>query len=615
MSIEKNKRPEVSKTGGTKFFKRSAGSVSACQIYRETVKNAFEAVIKMQKIDPSFKGKVIIKEDENLKNKISIHDNGIGMSKNKIADLIINIAETEEESEHGNYGIGSKIAGFANHRWGMIYTSKRYNEDIGSRCRVYFDETDRVGVQHSDEHNSCTVPVEKEDLPSLIKKYDHGTSLILGGNFEKDNTLTPPEDYEKSSLLKSSRMGTQWLKAYFNTKFFKIPKNISFTIEIKKKDGKRFETILGHEAMLKKFCSKNGTLKHPSANIHWWILNGVDKNIKNSNVDCMVNGHLATMLNDEILDIKFDGNNVKNPLRHWGLDFSYKEIAIIIEPIGFEMDHYRNGLVKNKTKIEDFMNIFKEYFMENMPEDIKKYEAELHDKFSKKMEDDSVFEETMRDLLNDFVFKTNIGNEKMKADNLYGGITTTKGNYEGSFFGTEGGTESGIDIKSTYGKDPLFAGLKNKKSKTKGKIGVANVLPKVELTSNQDTWIRYNWDSNTIYIQEDCPVFKIYAEKAYKKNRSKSYELHLFNTKNVVKKTCQCIVSMTRYGDSRLLNLTEEQRRERLIDEQAFIFPLLNVPMMLNEIVNASKNLQRQLNDYEIKKNGIKEKAQLPRIN
>ena len=110
----------------------------------------------------------------------------------------------------------------------------------------------------------------------------------------------------------------------------------------------------------------------------------------------------------------------------------------------------------------------------------------------------------------------------MKADNLYGGITTTKGNYEGSFFGTEGGTESGIDIKSTYGKDPLFAGLKNKKSKTKGKIGVANVLPKVELTSNQDTWIRYNWDSNTIYIQEDCPVFKIYAEKAHKKNRSKS---------------------------------------------------------------------------------------------
>ena len=72
---------------------------------------------------------------------------------------------------------------------------------------------------------------------------------------------------------------------------------------------------------------------------------------------------------------------------------------------------------------------------------------------------------------------------------------------------------------------------------------------------------------------------------------------------------------MTRYGDSRLLNLTEEQRRERLIDEQAFIFPLLNVPMMLNEIVNASKNLQKQLNDYEIKKNEIKEKVQLPRIN
>ena len=244
MSVNKNKRPKLSAKGSVKFFLNSAESVSACQIYREVAKNSFEAHGKLRKIRPDHKGTVIVKEDENFKNKISIQDNGIGMSKNNISDLIINLSETEEESEHGNYGIGTKVAGFANNKYGLIYTSKRYNEDIGSRCRVYFDETDLFGVQHSDEHNSCTIPVELESLPKLIRDSGHGTSLVLAGNSEKEDTTIAPENFEASSILKGARMGIHWLKAYYNTKFWRIPEYVNFLVEVIREGRKTIETCL-----------------------------------------------------------------------------------------------------------------------------------------------------------------------------------------------------------------------------------------------------------------------------------------------------------------------------------------------------------------------------------
>jgi len=59
----------------------------------------------------------------------------------------------------------------------MIYSSKRYDEEVGSRCRVYFNDNDLFAVEHSDEYNSCTIPLEKDELPDLIQTYNSGTSL------------------------------------------------------------------------------------------------------------------------------------------------------------------------------------------------------------------------------------------------------------------------------------------------------------------------------------------------------------------------------------------------------------------------------------------------------
>ena len=120
---------------------------------------------------------------------------------------------------------------------------------------------------------------------------------------------------------------------------------------------------------------------HDSANIRWWILSD-KKGKRNSAVDCVTNGQLGFINNDEMIELDFDTLGVKNPLRNWGLPFSCGDVAIIIEPKGFEQDQYRTGLRKKRAPLKNFKSIWKDFFMDNMPNEIREYEASLAKKFS-----------------------------------------------------------------------------------------------------------------------------------------------------------------------------------------------------------------------------------------
>jgi len=108
MSINKDKKPKLSERGQAKYFIDAAESTPADQVYREIAKNSLEACAKMKKLNLNFEGVIKVGEDPTFPKKLTIVDNGIGMPKNKISDLIINLSETEEESEHGNKGVELK---------------------------------------------------------------------------------------------------------------------------------------------------------------------------------------------------------------------------------------------------------------------------------------------------------------------------------------------------------------------------------------------------------------------------------------------------------------------------------------------------------------------------
>ena len=594
MSVNKDKKPKLSDKGQAKYFIDAAESTPADQVYREIAKNSLEACEKMKKRNFKFQGEIKVGEDSTFPNKLTVVDNGIGMPKNKISDLIINLSETEEESDHGNKGVGTKISGFANNRDGMVYSSKRHDEEEGSRCRVYFNDNDHFAVQYSEEHNSCTIPLEKDELPELIQQYNSGTSLTLCGNSTEENTLNPPENYEEGSLLRKSRLGIHWLKAYYNTKFFKIPKYIKFLVQVKREERVNYERVYGHQYWLNHFADKSGVLHHDSANIYWWILSD-RKGKRNSATDCVMNGQLGFINNDEMIDLSFDTLGVKNPLRNWGLPFSCGDVVIIIEPKGFKQTQYRTGLRKNRSPLKNFTHIWKDFFIENQPSAISQYEASLAKKFAEKMADNDLFKKEINKWLKDMSFIHAGGDTNAEKLPLLGGITTTKGDHEGDFDGGEGSVNPGKDPKSKFGKNLLYAGLKDKKSKNKSRQGLMDAMPEVILDyskANDDEWVWYDYETNKVYLNAKCRMINYYAKEAYQQNKVFNLESHKDNTKIVLSKVLSTHIALTRFGTN---NLSEEERRETLGNDKSLSMLLQNPYLIIPEIVRMSKNLKQQL--------------------
>ena len=598
MSVNKNKKPKLSEKGQVKYFLKTAESMPADQIYREVGKNSLEACARMKKIDPDFQGEIIAGEDPTFPKKFTIVDNGIGMCRYNMSDLIINLSETEEESPEGNFGMGTKAAGFANNQAGLIYTSKRYNEEEGSRCRVAFDENDLFTVEHSDEYNTCTIPLELNELPPLIQKYKRGTSLTLCGNKFEEDTLQPPENYEESSLLKRARLGIYWLKAHYNTKFFKIPGYVKFMVQIFREDRSNCERVYGHKYWLDHFSKNSGVLHHETANIYWWLL-GDEKGKRGSANDCIMNGQLGFINNDEMIELDFDSTGRKNPLRHWGLPFSCTDVAVIIEPIGFKQDQFRTDLRKNRSKLKNFKYLWKEFFMENTPAALRDYEEKLRQKFSEKMADDTLFAKDMNRWLKDMHFLHEHGEDNAKKLPLKGYLSTTKGNGLGDFNGGGESVEPGKKLKSNFGKSLLYAGLKDNNEKNLSSRGLADALPEVilDLSKQGDAeWVWYAFDNNKVYLNAECPLINYYAKEAYRLNKTHLLESHRSNTITVLKRKLQIHVAMTLFG---LNNLSEEEKRDLLQNDKVLSIILLDPFHIVPEIVEMSKNLKQQMAEFD----------------
>ena len=597
MSVNKNKKPKLSETGQVKYFLDAADSMSPCQIYREVAKNSIEANARMKKIDPSHEGFIIVEEDSTFPNKFTITDNGIGMCRHNMSDLIINLSETEEQSEEGNFGMGSKAAGFANNKEGMIYTSKRYNENDGSRCKIAFDANDRFTVEYSDEYNSCTLPLELSELPRLIQKYKRGTSLTLVGNSREENTWLPPENYEEGSLLKRARKGIYWLKAYYNTKFFTIPDYIKFMVQIFREGRTNLERVYGHKHWLDHFSKASGTLEHETAKIHWWLLSD-EKGKRNSANDCVPNGQLGIINNNEMIEIALDGTGQKNPLRYWGLPFSCADVAVIIEPIGFKQNQFRTSLRKDRVNLQHFKTIWKDFFMVNTPQEILSHEAEQAQKNSEKMNNDALYAKKMNKWLQDMHFLHASGTISAQQLPLKGYLSTTKGDLMGEFNGGGNSVEPGKKLRSNVGKSLLYAGLKDVKEKHSASKGQVNTLPEVIIDKSQSDdseWVWYAPEKNTIYLNNKCRMINIWAKAAHKENKHHIFETHRQNTLNILGKRLQRHVMMTQFAPS---NLSEENKQD-ILKSDKFFSTLIMDPLLVDQIVEMSKNLKQQMAEFD----------------
>ena len=182
---------------------------------------------------------------------------------------------------------------------------------------------------------------------------------------------------------------------------------------------------------------------------------------------------------------------------------------------------------------------------------------------------------------------------------LMGHVSTTKGDYAGTFNGGENSVEPGKKPRSNFGKNLLYAGMKDKKSKNKSMQGKLNAMPEIILDSskeNDDEWVWYDYDNNKAYLNVKCRVINYYAKEAYQQNKSFTFKSHRDNTMIVLRKVLSTHIALTRFGSN---NLSEEEKKDLLLNDKCLSMILLNPFLITKEIVLMSKNLKQQLNRQE----------------
>lgn len=600
MAVDKNALPELNKEGNRKYFDEAAENMNIDQMYREYIKNSIEACQRMKDIDPNFKGEIIVEEDKYFPGKLSIIDNGIGFKADTIVKLIKDISTTEEQSKDGNYGMGAKISAFANNRAGIIYTSLRHDEDEGSRCLNCLDEKDNYSVQHDDDYNSCRIPVPIGEMHPLIQKHGHGTQVTLLGQSMKENTMTPPEDYAEQSMLgKSRKDSVYWLLAYLNTKFFKVPDFITIKVILQRKDRDSFERCYGHDYYLKNYSRKKGYFRSENAGYHWWILQETDgtsnRDKRLSRSECVLNAQVAYMNRDEVMEIEWNQRGKVAPHKLWGLHYSHQHVAIVVDLFNHKPNQYRTTLTQRRKDFNKIKNEIRDYFMENMPVELRELERELQEKHAQADAMNLINAKEMAKLLKGFTLEDQTGLDHMDNMNLQGGahlrdgasnpepvVNTTPGPIPGPLPGTK----------------IITAGLSDPSGKKRAKKATTpNPMPKVEWVdeSIQESWVSYDWSEHEVRLRKDSPWLKKIADWASKKSGTILPEASHEYAKNVFNEEVSNRIAFIRFSD---VGYSEEEKKVLLGDESltAVLLDPLGLPA---KVVEKSKNLMKSQFEME----------------
>ena len=578
------------------IYEIMAKTMPSDQIYRELIKNSLESGARMKARDPNFKGTILIGESKQHPGKLCVMDNCEGIPQNRILPLTGDLAATYQQSEDGNFGHGTKAAAFANHKHGIMYHSLFIDDDgNGSGVRMYYNGKN-FAAKYFPEFNSNIFPMTREDFPSLIKEAGHGNSTTLMGNSPKENTLLPPSQYKDNSLLRCGRVDSiHWLAAYVNTKFFDIPDYMTIKVEVKREDRINYEKINGHRNMLNQYSApeNRNVLDFDKARIHWWLMTD-QLGKRNSRNDCVLNGQLSILHQKEIYDIDFNYKGGKNPLKSWGLQFSYRDVVLVVEFKNMQAVLQRTTLYSEKrVEYTKLLPELRELFRDNMPKVLADNEARLQQEYSKKLLDnEGLGRKIGRYLKNLFVSVNKDGDEKMNE------LTLVRG---GSKIVREGPKPPPPPPPpyprpgNKFGPDPIYIGVKNLEGRTRAKKASPNPLPVFEIRTDEAPNIEYDYDSNICYLWKDCPLFEEYATLAHAKVKN----LQLGVIRSITIKAIQDLLGPRIAIARRRDLLTENEKRELLTNENALLMTVLSPYEVIDKVIEYTKHLDKRSKELD----------------
>jgi hypothetical protein len=377
---------QLMKVDNTAFLiEKLASDCSPRQYVRELTKNAIEAIQERQKDDQSEAGLIVwdadwlIVEQKGVY-KLQISDNGTGMSGDEMESYINSLSSSGRvQSLTENFGMGAKITAGVENPLGLIY--KSWKSGKGEMCHLWKDpEKLAYGLKQFQLPNgdfAHHVPIDDATKPKNIN--DFGTAVVLLGKDEDEHTMKP-----EGQPLK-------WLIKYLNTRFYKIPENITIKVRdfsrsdprdwpanasVQMKDGGSQErTIKGMHQHLADTSVNNGSQILSDATIHWYIL--PDKKIEQADI-WESTAHIGALFQDELYEMK-TGRNSFARIREFGLVFGSDRVVIYAEPNSEKLDVAanisRSGLLVRGEELP--WAKWASEFRSNLPQELKELMDEI----------------------------------------------------------------------------------------------------------------------------------------------------------------------------------------------------------------------------------------------
>lgn len=304
------------------------------QFMRELTNNSIEAIKRaggtgtiVWDFEP------IIFEHEGVR-KLCIIDTGDGMTGDEMVKFINQLSSSmSQQSLHGNYGVGAKIAAATRNPAGVSYFSWKNGQ--GAMILLYRDElTGQYGLkqwERADKTWGYYLPIEDDLKPDTIK--DHGTMVVLHGRHSGENTLLAPEN---------APAPRRWMTRYLNSRYFDIPANI----EIVCREGNLLvgggpedigtrRAVLGQAEFLRRYAKCQGTVALDGAKAHWWIVRDADEDatdpVDKYSGHLEAAGHTAALYQNELYEMT-TGRVGMSRLQQFGITFGYNRVIIYIEP-------------------------------------------------------------------------------------------------------------------------------------------------------------------------------------------------------------------------------------------------------------------------------------------
>lgn len=361
--------------GGVTFLVNKLGEETLpLQHIRELTQNSIDAILRTKREN----GRIEWSYDEayyaeNKTYKLRISDNGNGMNSAELSKYMNRLASScSEQSSHGNYGVGAKIAALYRNPYGVVI--KSFKEGKGSQIRLWKDpESGLYGLarfEAEDENCGDTVmEIDESSNEKFSKIYGEvSTTVTLLGYNREDNTCLPPEDAVDQTF--------EWLAYYLNTRYFEFPDNIDIAVRngwnrskgLNKKS--QMVSIHGAKEHLEKHSENKGSIQLKDCTIHWWILKEEYPNASGRHKD---SGYICALYNKELYHMPHSGHESKSRFQKFGIWCGYNRVYIVIEP---KLDHILSGLSRTSLS-QDGKDLpwdtWGSLFRAKMPEEIVKY--------------------------------------------------------------------------------------------------------------------------------------------------------------------------------------------------------------------------------------------------